>query len=148
MTDLDQRLKRLRSLFDEFTREANKLLRDITEISGAPAHTIPRPRIVCIQHTVAELFGVNVSAMHTKARPQSIAVPRMVSMTLCRDLTTHSLETIGLAHGGRDHGTVSNAARSISARIDTSPQFAAQFATAKAICAQRIANLDMPLFSR
>jgi len=55
--------------------------------------------------------------MTSKRRPANIAVPRMVAMYLSRRLTTSSLNEIGDAFGGRDHGTVLHANRTIEEKM-------------------------------
>jgi chromosomal replication initiator protein len=49
--------------------------------------------------------------MTSKRRPENIAFPRQVAMFLSRQMTESSLNTIGEAFGGRDHGTVLHACR-------------------------------------
>ena len=43
----------------------------------------------------------------------NIAIPRQIAMYLTRTLTKHSLQEIGDAFGGRDHGTVIHACKSV-----------------------------------
>jgi len=59
--------------------------------------------------------------MTSKRRPNNIAIPRMVAMYLSRRLTSKSLQEIGDAFGGRDHGTVLHACRSVEDRISNDP---------------------------
>jgi chromosomal replication initiation ATPase DnaA len=152
MNDIDQRLTRVRSLFEDFHREASKLLRDLSSITGTVAvgTNLPkmRPRLACIQQTVADLFAVPVTIMQSKVRTNDYAVPRQLSMMLCRELTTHSLEVIGAAHGGRDHGTVTHAVKAITNRVSIDREFAARVATAREKCTERLGTLDLPLFHR
>jgi hypothetical protein len=51
--------------------------------------------------------------MTSKRRPNNIAIPRQVAMYLSRTLTKHSLQEIGDAFGGRDHGTVIHACKAV-----------------------------------
>ena len=55
--------------------------------------------------------------MTSKRRPANIAFPRQVAMYLARELTKCSLNEIGDAFGGRDHGTVLHAHRLVKKRI-------------------------------
>src|SRR4029434_2755412 len=55
--------------------------------------------------------------MTSKRRPASIAFPRQVAMYLARELTKASLNEIGDAFGGRDHGTVLHACKLVKKRI-------------------------------
>jgi chromosomal replication initiator protein len=56
--------------------------------------------------------------MTSKRRPENIAFPRQVAMYLSRHLTESSLNTIGEAFGGRDHGTVLHACRLVKDRME------------------------------
>jgi chromosomal replication initiator protein len=51
--------------------------------------------------------------MTSKRRPANIAQPRQIAMYLARQLTKHSLQEIGDAFGGRDHGTVIHACKTV-----------------------------------
>jgi chromosomal replication initiator protein len=51
--------------------------------------------------------------MTSKRRPNNIAIPRQIAMFLSRILTKHSLQEIGDAFGGRDHGTVIHACKAV-----------------------------------
>jgi chromosomal replication initiator protein len=55
--------------------------------------------------------------MTSKRRPASIAFPRQVAMYLARELTKASLNEIGDAFGGRDHGTVLHACKLVKRRM-------------------------------
>ena len=60
--------------------------------------------------------------MASKRRPENIAFPRQVAMFLARQLTDSSLNTIGEAFGGRDHGTVLHACRLVKDRMTIDAQ--------------------------
>lgn len=66
-----------------------------------------------IMKTVADYYKVKVADLLSKRRNRSIARPRQMAMTLCKELTNHSLPEIGDAFGGRDHTTVLHACRTI-----------------------------------
>lgn len=66
-----------------------------------------------ILKTVAEYYKIKVADLLSKRRNRSVARPRQVAMTLCKELTNHSLPEIGDAFGGRDHTTVLHACRTI-----------------------------------
>jgi len=70
-----------------------------------------------IQRRVAEHFDVRLADMTSKRRPASIAFPRQVAMYLARELTKASLNEIGDAFGGRDHGTVLHACKLVKKRM-------------------------------
>jgi chromosomal replication initiator protein len=71
-----------------------------------------------IQRTVAEHYDIRLADMTSRRRPESIAFPRQIAMYLARKLTNSSLNTIGEAFGGRDHGTVLHACRQVGNRMD------------------------------
>jgi chromosomal replication initiator protein len=66
-----------------------------------------------IQKKVVEHYDLRLSDMISKRRPSGIAFPRQIAMYLCRLLTNHPLKEIGEAFGGRDHGTVIYACRTV-----------------------------------
>ena len=66
-----------------------------------------------IQSKVAEFYQLKLTDLLGKRRPAHIAMPRQIAMYLCRCLTKQSLVEIGLAFGGRDHGTVIHACKSV-----------------------------------
>jgi chromosomal replication initiator protein len=69
--------------------------------------------IEAIQKRVADHFQIRHSDMTSKRRPNNIAIPRQAAMYLARTLTKHSLQEIGDAFGGRDHGTVIHACKAV-----------------------------------
>jgi chromosomal replication initiator protein len=97
----------------ELTQEVvEHLLKDILQEEGRHSITIEQ-----IQRRVAEHFDVRVADMTSKRRPASIALPRQVAMYLARELTKASLNEIGEAFGGRDHGTVLHACKLVKKRM-------------------------------
>ena len=71
-----------------------------------------------IQKKVAEHFDIRFADMTSKRRPEHIAFPRQIAMYLARQLTGNSLNSIGEAFGGRDHGTVLHACRLVKDRME------------------------------
>jgi chromosomal replication initiator protein DnaA len=70
--------------------------------------------IEVIQKRVADHFQIRHSDMTSKRRPNNIAIPRQIAMYLTRNLIPkHSLQEIGDAFGGRDHGTVIHACKAV-----------------------------------
>jgi chromosomal replication initiator protein len=97
----------------ELTQEATEhLLKDILQEEARHSITIEQ-----IQRRVAEHFDVRIADMTSKRRPASIAFPRQVAMFLARELTKSSLNEIGDAFGGRDHGTVLHACKLVKRRM-------------------------------
>ena len=88
------------------------LLKDILQEEGKQTITIEQ-----IQKRVAEHFDVRLADMTSKRRPANIAFPRQVAMYLARELTKASLNEIGEAFGGRDHGTVLHACKLVKKRM-------------------------------
>lgn len=74
--------------------------------------------IEIIQKKVAEHYQIRHSDMTSKRRPANIAIPRQIAMYLSRQLTKHSLQEIGDAFGGRDHGTVIHACKAVDNMIE------------------------------
>ncbi len=66
-----------------------------------------------IQKVVSEYFDIRIADLMSRRRPQNIAFPRQLAMTLSRQHTRCSLVEIGDAFGGRDHGTVIHAVKKI-----------------------------------
>jgi len=77
--------------------------------------------IEVIQKRVAEHFDIRLADMTSKRRPENIAFPRQIAMFLARRMTESSLNTIGEAFGGRDHGTVLHACRLVQDRMEVDP---------------------------
>lgn len=76
-----------------------------------------RVTIENIQKTVAIFFKVTVSDLKSKSRLSIYALPRQVAMHICRELTKHSLPSIGSHFGGKDHTTVLHACKKIKKLI-------------------------------
>ena len=89
------------------------LLREILHEEGRQTISIE-----VIQKKVAEHFDIRLADMTSKRRPENIAFPRQIAMYLSRQMTEGSLNTIGEAFGGRDHGTVLHAYRLVKDRMD------------------------------
>ncbi|MCX6956752.1 MAG: chromosomal replication initiator protein DnaA [Verrucomicrobia bacterium] len=87
---------------------AEKLLHDVLMEQAQTILTIET-----IQKRVADHFQIRHSDMTSKRRPNNIAIPRQIAMYLARVLTKHSLQEIGDAFGGRDHGTVIHACKAV-----------------------------------
>jgi chromosomal replication initiator protein len=97
----------------ELTNEVvEHLLKDILQEEARHAVTIEQ-----IQRRVAEHYDVRLADMTSKRRPANIAFPRQIAMYLARELTKASLNEIGDAFGGRDHGTVLHACKLVKRRM-------------------------------
>jgi len=93
------------------------LLRDLLQ-----QETRATASVDSIQRKVAETYDIRHADMTSKRRPANIALPRMVAMYLSRKLTGLSLSEIGDAFGGRDHGTVLHAQRTIEQKMKADPK--------------------------
>ena len=89
------------------------VLRDILQEEARRAVSIDQ-----VQRKVAEHYDVRLADMTSKRRPANIAFPRQVAMFISRRLTKSSLQDIGEAFGGRDHGTVIHACKTVQVRMD------------------------------
>jgi chromosomal replication initiator protein len=74
-----------------------------------------------IQVVVAEHMQVGRDFLCGPSRRPNVVRARHVAMYLCRELTSLSLPQIGAAFGGRDHSTVVNALRRVSAALEADP---------------------------
>ncbi|MAE54338.1 MAG: chromosomal replication initiator protein DnaA [Opitutae bacterium] len=90
-----------------------RLLRDILR-----EENLSRITIETIQKKVVDYYHLRMADMLSRRRPANIAFPRQVAMYLSRILTEHSLQEIGAAFGGRDHGTVIHACKTVENMMD------------------------------
>lgn len=123
MDVLTQLRQRIRTAEQELLA-AKRLMLQLNLGIDAVEACIPRD-IAAIQAVVIEHYYLEPNAMTAKSRAVRLSQPRMIAMALCRRLTRHSLEAIGLAFGGRDHGTVIHAERRVSELVGLEPEFAA-----------------------
>ena len=89
------------------------LLRDILQEEARRSVSIDQ-----VQRKVAEHYDVRLADMTSKRRPANIAFARQVAMFISRRQTKCSLQDIGEAFGGRDHGTVIHACKAVQGRMD------------------------------
>ena len=76
-----------------------------------------------IQRVACEYFNISEDLVRGKTRKREVVQARQVAMYFSKQLTQHSLKTIGLHFGGRDHSTVIHANQSVEDQIDTDPKF-------------------------
>jgi len=79
--------------------------------------------IEVVQKVVADYYGLKVADLKSKSNARNIAVPRQVSMYLCKNLTGASLPEIGREFGGKHHTTVLHSINKISALYDQKGHF-------------------------
>jgi chromosomal replication initiator protein len=88
--------------------------------------TIKAPEIsrVSIDHIIektAAFYGVPINNVLEKNKRKEVAVCRQVAMYISKKLTNHSLKSIGLNFGGRDHSTVIHAVEVVEELINSDP---------------------------
>jgi chromosomal replication initiator protein len=66
-----------------------------------------------IQRFVSNHYKIPEDLIRAKNRKKEVALARQISMYLSKQMTNHSLKTIGLHFGGRDHSTVVHAIQTI-----------------------------------
>ncbi|PEN08819.1 chromosomal replication initiator protein DnaA [Longimonas halophila] len=76
-----------------------------------------------IQRIVCEYFDINEDLIRAKTRKREVVRARQIAMYFCKEMTQHSLKTIGLHFGGRDHSTVIHAVKTVEDQVDTDTQF-------------------------
>jgi chromosomal replication initiator protein len=108
--------------FDELARArrevaalplARAFLRQESDVSQLTVHGIAK--------ATAREFGVRLSDVRSKARDQSIALPRQVAMFLARELTGERLSKIGEYFSNRSHSTVLHACTRVAGLVEEDP---------------------------
>jgi chromosomal replication initiator protein len=94
-----------REITIELARES---LADKIKASEEAASVTPRPlpSVDRVQEIVSRRWGVTPEGLRSKARIQTLTVPRQIAMYLAREVLQMQLVEIGQAFGGRDHSTV------------------------------------------
>ncbi len=95
------------------------LARQIVAEIAKPDRTILN--IDTIMKHVASVFDVNMDALRAKTRKQDVVKARQIAMYLAKELTNHTLVTIGLHFGGRDHTTVIHAIENVKKNLQNDP---------------------------
>jgi chromosomal replication initiator protein len=70
-----------------------------------------------IMAAVAGAYGIGVNQLSAHTRKKEASLPRAVAMYLCKKWTRQTNLTIGLEFGGRNHSTVTAAAKKIEADL-------------------------------
>ncbi|MEM1056204.1 MAG: chromosomal replication initiator protein DnaA [Bacteroidota bacterium] len=96
---------------------AREGLRDLIKEQRS-ALTLPQ-----IQTVTCEVLDIPEDLVRARTRKREVVQARQIAMYFCKQLTKHSLKTIGQGFGGRDHSTVIHAVRSVEDQIDTDPLF-------------------------
>ncbi|HRK73246.1 MAG TPA: chromosomal replication initiator protein DnaA [Rhodothermales bacterium] len=77
-----------------------------------------------ILQIVSHYFQIPEDQVRAKTRKQEVVQARQVAMYFAKQFTKHSLKTIGLHFGGRDHSTVIHGIQSVEGYMETDPKFA------------------------
>lgn len=76
-----------------------------------------------IQRITCEFLKIPEDLVRARTRKREVVQARQVAMYFAKQLTNHSLKTIGLHFGGRDHSTVIHAVQSVEDQVDTDPAY-------------------------
>lgn len=79
--------------------------------------------VEAIQRIVGEYFSIEVAQLKAKTRKRQIVQARQIAMYFAKEMTRHSLKSIGLHFGGRDHSTVIHAIQTVNDLITTDKFF-------------------------
>jgi len=96
---------------------AKSVLKDIIRKKDLPVTIEGIQRIVC------EYFKLKEDILLSKSRLKEVALARQLAMYLAKEMTSHSLKTIGMHFGGRDHSTVIHACQIISDKMKVDKNF-------------------------
>ena len=96
---------------------AEELLRD--HITPSERKEITSELII---EVVAEHYNLKTSDLASVTKKKTIAYPRQIAMSLCRELTNVPLVTVGELLGVRDHSTVIHGCEKISTELQTNEQ--------------------------
>ena len=100
-------------------RDAKEHLKDL--LTPMRSNGVGSLSVEDIQERVAEEFHIRLADMNGRRRTASLAHPRQIAMYLAREHTQLSLQEIGAAFGGRDHGTVLHATRTVTEKLRKDP---------------------------
>lgn len=96
---------------------AHRVLKEV--LGSSKVHTTIEDIIIY----AAQENDVESNAIIGKGRQMEVAAARQIAMYLSRILTGHSLKTIGLHFGGRDHSTVIHACKLVARKIKEDAEY-------------------------
>lgn len=96
---------------------AREVLRDLIVEAGVSLTVEEIQRIAC------DFLKIPEDLVRARTRKREVVRARQVAMYFSKQLTNHSLKTIGLHFGGRDHSTVIHAVQSVEDQCDTDPAY-------------------------
>ncbi len=120
---------------DSVLRYRGEINLEIAEtVIGRVIGNVRRTKNISIEniiYTVASYYKISENQILSRKRTKEIAFARQVAMYLAKELTTLTLETIGLNFGGKDHATVLYAYNSVSAISKRDKKISGQIAEIK-----------------
>jgi hypothetical protein len=112
-----------RLLLGELLGDLRQLQKRVRQALMDEASTdLDRAHIRDIAQVVCKFYGVSMHEVTSPRRHPQVVRPRQVAMYLARELTLHSLPTIGRAIGARDHTTVLHAVKKITEEREKNSQ--------------------------
>ena len=96
---------------------AKDVLRDLVSESRSNLTVEEIQRIVC------EHLSIEEDDLRGKTRKREVVRARQIAMFFCKQLTGHSLKTIGLHFGGRDHSTVIHSNNRVEEQMEVDSEF-------------------------
>lgn len=99
--------------------------------AGPNAGELPAPSILSVQQVIAQVWGVTVEGLCSKARVQTLTTPRQLAMHIARTLLNAQLTEIGAAFGGRDHSTVIHSLTRAEELLKTHVELRTKYNTAR-----------------
>lgn len=103
---------------DSVLRYRGEVNLEIAEnVIGRVIGVVRRSKNISIEniiYTVANYYNISENQILSRKRTKEIAFARQVAMFLAKELTSLTLETIGLNFGGKDHATVLYSYNSVS----------------------------------
>ncbi len=109
-------------------QEALRSTHRSTSIGAVESQTLSISRI---QEIIAQVWNVTVEGLCSKARVQTLTVPRQLAMLLARTTLRTQLIEIGAAFGGRDHSTVIHSLSRAQDLLQNSSQLLSKYNTAR-----------------
>jgi chromosomal replication initiator protein len=111
-------------------RNKGEITMDIAEkVIERVVGSIKRAKNISIEniiYTVGNYFHISENQILSRKRTKEIALARQIAMYLAKELTSLTLESIGLNFGGKDHATVLYSYNSINQHIKKNPEISNQ----------------------
>ncbi|MEM6327742.1 MAG: chromosomal replication initiator protein DnaA [Bacteroidota bacterium] len=76
-----------------------------------------------IQTITCDVLDIPEDLVRARTRKREVVQARQIAMFFSKQLTKHSLKTIGQNFGGRDHSTVIHAIQSVENQVETDPVY-------------------------